>query len=116
MEEKKIKEQLRIAYIIARSLQGKISEEEKQELEEWLNFNEKNKEYYNQISKETKLEQKNIKLIDINVVAARKKVWKKHKRNKVIKLFKKGMKYAALFIGLVGLVYIYQTKNFNQNN
>ena len=101
LESKKIEEQIRIAEIIAQSLQKEITEREKLILKEWLNSSKYNRIVYQEYTNRESLLKKikAYKKIDVHkarrTIAARKKTVSKKKYSQY--------KYVAVFLVLLGI-------------
>jgi len=116
VEQKKTKEQIRVAKLIAKSIEESISEEERLELNKWLDLSKENELFLKQVLNEDKLLEKIDEYQGVDVAAAKRKVWGKSKRNRFVFRLKRQLKYAAVFLGLIGGTYLYQNGSlFDQN-
>jgi len=105
MENDKIIAQLKISLLISKSICGTISNEEHILLENWLQKSPKNKILFKELSNEIRLSQKLNDYQKINVQNAKQKVLNKYHSKKSFIFNKKWFKYAAFFIGFIGLSY-----------
>ncbi|MDO5979580.1 FecR family protein [Flavivirga spongiicola] len=119
MENEKIEKHLKRAELITKALYKNLSKQEKTAFESWLNESQKNKDLFQKFQNQKLLEQKISDYSKIDVVAAKASVLQKHKaRTRKINLIK-WYKYAAIFIGIIGLttfIHLQQSNLLNTKN
>lgn len=105
-----------IAKIIAKKLAGSLSSQEQRYLDQWLKESEENKSLYFRLQKASNLKEiHTIKDIDDNKKwqQVQKRVKKIRFKRRQASRFKSVLKYAAICIGLIGIVYGYRHFNFS---
>lgn len=103
--KKKTYKQLMIADIIAKSLYAKITDHEKMKLNQWIEESDQNARDYKRLIASPEQLVKNKTDNKVDVFRAKQKVLAKLEYNKTSKSNKKWLKYAAIFIGLVGVTF-----------
>ncbi len=103
--KKKTYKQLMIADIIAKSLYAKITDHEKMKLNQWIEESDQNARDYKRLIASPEQLVKNKTDDKVDVFRAKQKVLAKLEYNKTSKSNKKWLKYAVIFIGLVGVTF-----------
>lgn len=108
MNNNETQEHIRIARIIADSIRGEISKEDKILLSNWLKESPSNKFFLNRFLEESKLEQKLKSYENIDILKAKEKVEKRYKKYTSLKNINKYFRYAALIVGISSSIYFFQ--------
>lgn len=116
MNDNKTQQQIKIARILADSLKGDISKNDKVFLEKWLKQSPSNKFFYNRFLEEDKLEDKLKDYKNIDISKAKGKVEKRHKKNIFLKNINKYFKYAAIVVAVSGSFYFFQDSFFSNQD